>query len=519
MALLSCYSFLFLMLLAGCSSTRYYVSAEGDDNNRGTKSHPFKSIAAIQKLQLKPGDEILLRGGETFEGTLKLEGFGEREDSIKLTSYGVGIATIDGKHREALIIKGNYISVIGIRTIGSGRNSGNATNGILLIDASNACIKNITTEGFQKSGIELQNCRNVLIENVRASQNGFCGLHVTARQRLKSRNIIIRNCTAENNAGDPTNLTNHSGNGILVGMSDSVLIDHCVATGNGWDMPRVGNGPVGIWAYESNRVVIQYCISYRNRTSNGGKDGGGFDFDGGMTNSIIQYCLSYENEGAGYGLFQYEGASPWYNNVLRYCVSVGDATSTEGSGGIFCWNGSLDSTQLRNCYIHNNLVHSKNAPAVQFEPASLLNNFIFTNNIFIGTDEIVHGPSSGEKFAGNVWWHAQKNSRISFRGFSSLNEWAASSGQETARGEVVGKQMDPLLFGTNAYFITDPYKLQSVMGFKLQSTSPLINSGMPLQMFFDVPLPRTDFYGTPLPQHNPEPGVWEFSEDTSAQIK
>ena len=80
-------------------------------------------------------------------------------------------------------------------------------------------------------------------------------------------------------------------------------------------MPRIGNGPVGIWADEASNVTIQYCISHPINTAKGAKDGGGFDFDGGITNSIIQYCLSYENQGAGYGLFQYAGASPWHNNV------------------------------------------------------------------------------------------------------------------------------------------------------------------------------------------------------------
>ena len=70
--------------------------------------------------------------------------------------------------------------------------------------------------------------------------------------------------------------------------SAQVLIEYCTATNNGWDMPRTGNGPVGIWAYESDSVLIQRCIAYRNKTQKGAADGGGFDFDGGMTNSIIR---------------------------------------------------------------------------------------------------------------------------------------------------------------------------------------------------------------------------------------
>ena len=82
--------------------------------------------------------------------------------------------------------------------------------------------------------------------------------------------------------------------------------------------------PVGIWAYEADSVTIQHCIAYRNKTSKGSEDGGGFDLDGGTTNSTIQYCLTYENEGSGFGIFQYDGASPWKNNTVRFNISVND---------------------------------------------------------------------------------------------------------------------------------------------------------------------------------------------------
>ena len=69
-------------------------------------------------------------------------------------------------------------------------------------------------------------------------------------------------------------------------------IEYCKAAENGWDMPRKGNGPVGIWcACNADRVVIQHCISHHNKSP--GLDGGGFDFDGGVTNSVMQYNYSY----------------------------------------------------------------------------------------------------------------------------------------------------------------------------------------------------------------------------------
>ncbi len=44
-------------------------------------------------------------------------------------------------------------------------------------------------------------------------------------------------------------------------------------------MPRPGNGPVGIWAYECDSLTIQYCYSHDNKTSNEEKTEADFDFD------------------------------------------------------------------------------------------------------------------------------------------------------------------------------------------------------------------------------------------------
>lgn len=489
----------------------YYVSQHGSDENPGTQKKPFKSLQKINTLLLKAGDKICLKGGEIFTGTLSLTVNGEPGRPVIITNYGDSNATVEGGNKEAIIIRGSYFQLRNIDTKGAGRKNGNVTNGIHLIETSHGTVENIKTEGFQKAGIEINSGKNIDIKKVYAVDNGFCGIYITGSREKRSKNILVKDCRADNNPGDPTNLDNHSGNGILAGWSDSVMIDHCTATNNGWDMPRVGNGPVGIWVYESDHVTIQYCISYRNRTSKGGKDGGGFDLDGGVTNSVIQYCLSYENEGAGYGLFQYGGASLWYNDTVRYCISINDAVTTEGSGGIFIWNGAEDSVQLADCIVHNNLVYSTYAPAIQFETSSRNKNFSFYNNIFIGSGQIINGPQSGEKFIGNIWW--SENNDIKFRGYTNLLEWANATGQEKLNGQIAGKQADPLLTGPFITHLTDPYKLNLLTGYSLQPGSPLKNSGLNLQTLFKIPFPPHDFLGNPVPLgNNPEPGVHEIKE-------
>jgi hypothetical protein len=410
----------------GGSKDTYYVNIEsGNDSNPGTIKKPIKTITELNVRLLKNSYCVYFAAGQIFDGTLRLEGIcGNEESPFVVTSYGEGRALINGGNYEG--IKANEcknLKISNLNVRGSGRKDGNTTNGVALIRTINSIVENVIAEGFQKSGLDLFNCSGVVVKNVITLNNGFCGINVMGSERKLSTDILIYNCRAENNPGDPTNLNNHSGNGILIGVSDNVTVDHCIATNNGWDMPREGNGPVGIWSWESNNVSIQYCISYRNKTSKNGKDGGGFDLDGGVTNSIIQYCLSYENEGAGYGLFQYLGASDWSQNVVRNCITINDGLKTAGSGSFFLWNGSGEETQLADCQICNNMAYCDSVPVISFENASAHKNFTFYNNIFIGTGQLVSGKNSGSLFKGNLWWVMRKPARdpdLEFMKFNNI---------------------------------------------------------------------------------------------------
>lgn len=489
----------------------YVDSRTGNDRNKGTFRKPVRTIPEVnRRIKDKPSD-IFFAGGQEFNGTLVLENI-QADDSIPLSisSYGEERATINGGNAESVRInKCRNIRINGLNLKGSGRKEGNTTNGLRMINCRECRIEDIYAEGFQKSGVDLYNCRNTEVMKVTAYGNGFSGINIMGSDQDSSANILIKDCKAENNAGDPTILDNHSGNGILVGVSRYVTIDHCTATNNGWDMPRQGNGPVGIWAWMSDHVVIQYCISYKNRTSKGGKDGGGFDLDGGVTNSLIQYCLSYENEGAGYGLFQYPGAAGWANNVIRYCVSINDAHTTEGAGSFFIWNGSGESLQLNGCYIYNNVAYSSSAPVVSFENASEHENFVFSNNIFIGKGNLINGKNTGSRFLGNVWWSS--DGPVRFGEFGNLAEWSSATGQEKLLGRTVGLQADPGLKGPFITGITDPYALASLTGYMLSDDSPLRNRGIRLSTPYGFEPPGRDFFGNSVPQGSaPEPGIHEL---------
>ncbi|MCK5692301.1 MAG: hypothetical protein KAI08_05615, partial [Bacteroidales bacterium] len=51
----------------------YYISEDGDDSNTGlSEGRAWQSIEKVNEQDFAPGDRILFRGGDTFQGTLSL---------------------------------------------------------------------------------------------------------------------------------------------------------------------------------------------------------------------------------------------------------------------------------------------------------------------------------------------------------------------------------------------------------------------------------------------------------------
>ena len=375
-----------------------YVDVRGNDHWDGSKAHPWRTPG---RVRLADGATLFLHGGQEFEGTLKIE----HVSRVFVRAYGGGVATIRAGDSSALVLyRVDGITVRGLRLVGAGRKDGNIRDGLKMVECKRVLIEDVDITGFQKAGLMIYSSVVVDVRRVYAHENGAAGIEVEGEDKRSSQRLRIVHCRADDNPGDPTNLTNHSGNGIVAGHCTGLLIDSCSATNNGWDMPRRGNGPVGIWCYEADSVIIEHCVAYRNKTSPGAADGGGFDLDGGVTNSIIQYCLSYGNQGAGYCIFQYWGASPWFHNIIRYNISFDDGLVSDGRAGVYVWNSSGDAGQFHDCRVYGNVIYDTKEAALSFSEQSVRKDFIFSNNVFVGRDSLIRGKRGNDVFRGNDWW-------------------------------------------------------------------------------------------------------------------
>jgi hypothetical protein len=276
-----------------------------------------------------------------------------------------------------------------------------------------------------------------------------------------------------NNPGDPYNLTNHSGNGIVVGNIKEVLIEYCEAKNNGWDMPRKGNGPVGIWAWNADKAIIQFCISHDNKSP--GQDGGGFDLDGGVTNSILQYNLSYNNEGPGYFLCQYPSAPLFKNNIVRYNISQNDGTKNNRRSGIDIYSAN---DKMSDCQIYNNTIYNSTGAGIAFGGMDVP-GVIIRNNIFICSGELITGQAGRGRFENNIYW-ALDGRGIKFDG-KSFEQWIARTGQEKIDGSIVGTYTHPLLVEPGETAVKDPTSLADMRSYRLKANSPCLKAGIPIE--------------------------------------
>ena len=468
----------------------YLDSVNGNDANAGTSADSaWKTLKRLEAETIASNTKILLTGGGVFEGTVAIRSKGGKLSGIEITSYGQGRAEIRAGTGDGVFVQGAAdVRITNLNLVGVGRKEGNHQGrGVHLRHVTGAVVDNVEASGFQRAGIEPRRSKNVRITGFYAHDNGHAGISASS-----TRNLYIGRCRTINNPGDPNIKKNHSGNGIVISGCADVLVEHCESAENGWDqwVGGQGNGPVGIWCHDSERVIIQYCVAHHNKSTSG--DGGGFDFDGGTSDSILQYNYTYENQSSGMLLWEYGSYKKLTRNTIRYNVFIHD-----GEAGIrFGKSGGHDVTDIE---IYHNLVVSKGVPCV-LKQSSGVSNINIRNNILIrsGGGELVKGEE-GVRYEGNCYW--TPDGKFSAAGHSSLEAWAAATGQETVSGKVVGLFADPKLaspIGTVAP-VTNLDDLSRLNAYALSPGSPLVDRGLDLKAVFKIDPGSRDFFGNSAP--------------------
>ncbi len=478
----------------------YYFSAKGNDEADGTTlERAWRSFDRLRGVDLAAGDEIVLAEGEEFHGGIALlpDVGGTAKKPIVIRSSGKRLATIIAEESPAIEATSGGIEIRNLILKGDGRPVPEGKKPVAGISFycdeksgkrhPHLRIERVEISGFSGAGLSIGSWddsqpgyEDILISEVNAHDNGGTGITLFAKRDPKQTNfahrkVVVRDCVAAKN---------RSGSGIVLGGVEDGLVEFSLASEN------VGkSGGVGMWAYDSKKVTFRHCIACGTRTD--GRDGGGFDLDGGCLECVVEKCLSYDNHGPGFMHCDYPKAGVTKGNVIRSCISINDGRREKGAAfgfGFVAWGAGLDECRIENCFA----AVAPDAPKEAREGllfVSLVSGFadmadktrirgcVMSDNIAIAagagvplvSNNLPHATVEDVRYEGNTYL-VQKVEPLFLVGdkrFSNLDDWRKATGQETRNGKSVVRGSDAKSFVIPAdYRLRTPRELSLFPAFK-----------------------------------------------------
>jgi polysaccharidase protein len=232
-------------------ATTYYVdSATGSDSNAGTSaSAPLQSMAAVEALQLQPGDTVLFARGTSYDAGLDVKWSGSPTNPITFGAYGTGeppvigdtTTGIYGSKTQNIVVEdlaishvsGNAIFALGasswtVQNVHVTDSGSPATSGAIAFENSaNVTIRDSTISGVTGDGIFVDGGKNIVIQN---NQVGTV-------QGPLADNVQVTNATNVSILGnhlDMTGPTDSTKGNLVVNVSDGVIVENNVMTGGSY---------------------------------------------------------------------------------------------------------------------------------------------------------------------------------------------------------------------------------------------------------------------------------------------
>jgi hypothetical protein len=472
----------------------FYLSNSGDDDGPGTRRFPWKTIDRANKAKLCSNVSIFFRAGDTFSGNLAIEADESAESAG--TPNSVIISTYQRRDcPRRTVIDGGDGTAISLTSVGGiavrnltlrGNRQTNKGFGIEVVNKTKdrlnfVSLDKLDVHGFKWVGIYVGGTyflpgeprptvnpprygfANVRISRCKAHHNTYYGIltsgpwqseipsdpnEMAVNPGYANADVRIIDCRAYENPGDPNYTENHSGTGILIDDTDEGAIRFCKAWLNGAENGSQSGGPVGIWANQSNRIMIEWNEMFHNRTG-GLADGAGCDLDGGVTNSVVRYNYTYGNDGAGILVWSYWGTlRQLKGNTICHNLSIDDGRKFK-YGGVHIGNSGSPVADID---VYNNVIMMRKRRDLNAGAEPLVawvgghnpnSNISFRDNVFIagrGVPLVEVEPNSQASFAQNDYVAARNDFQVTYQGktYHSLTEWRAAMPQEKDEREVHG---------------------------------------------------------------------------------
>lgn len=516
------------VLVAGCATTPhytpaarvYYVSPDGDDDHDGrSPDRPWRSLQRAGTTAFEPGDRLLLRGGARFRGSLKLdeEDAGSADKPVVVGTYGGGRARIVAANTPGISVHNTAGVEIRDVTITGGKGAYTAQGGVHVYSdrTDDKELRHVSVSGAEVSGFRVgiaigsaslsTGFREVRIKDSVLRANKDIGLltygpaaHEEGPLGYAHEDVVVSGVEAYRNAGDPHAHDRHTGNGIVLGSVRGGRIEGSSAHDNGSRASsRAPEGPVGIWGYDSTRLLVQHNRSYRNHTGSR-VDGAGFGLDSNVSYSTVQYNLAFRNDGPGFHAYTSKGNDAHTNNLFRFNISSDDGRKLPNNGG-FDVHGKV----TRNLQVYNNTVVMTNTvrpgPAIRLnsdgENVTVRNNILVTDGPLLILADTAHRRGQillqGNDYHGTSGrWTVQWGGRA----YSGLTQWRSATGQEVTDGRKTGFEADPCFRGGRAPVVTEP----SDATLLVPGCDALADKGLDLRSLFGIDAGGQDYFGETL---------------------
>lgn len=510
--------------VSAAAGITYYVSPTGNDKNAGTSvAKAWRTIKKVNSKTFQAGDRILFQGGGSFDGALKFVA-GDRGSAtlpIVVSTFGTGRATINSGNTTAISLYNTAgFELRNLRLHGAGRATNTGSGISFYNDLAGSTmlayirIDSVEAHGYGQYGVVIGSWNgasgftDVRVTDSWAHDNALGGFSTYAQLAYTHRNVYFGHLVASDNPGVAGASTN-TGSGITLGGVKGGVIERSVAFNNG-ALCTAPEGPVGIWTYDSDSVLIQHNESYDNRT-NGPADGGGFDLDQNTRNSTVQYNYSHGNAGAGYLMAHAPDNTDHTGNTIRYNISENDGRRNS-AGAIVVWGRTINSEIYNNSvYITPSTtgtpraVHVHNATITTHDVQHLhiRNNALYVTGglklVIVSADQLKGAVDL--RFEGNTYYAGSTAPTFSWgsSNFTGLSAWRTGSGQEQIAGTATGLQGDPGFTapGTGGT-IGNADQLATLSAYRLKPTSPLIDRGLNLRTLFGTPMGPTDYWSQAL---------------------
>jgi hypothetical protein len=504
--------------------SNFYIDAtNGNDSNDGSSpATAWKTVSKVNATTFVGGDSVLFKSGEVWTGTtLAPKGSGTSNKRIVISKYGTGsLPRIDadgnGLHNEngVYLFNQEYITISDLEI----------TNNYAATKTDTVVRKGVYVLATNKGTVSCITLRNLVIHDVLgtydfSNESGGIYCNITGTSTItKFDSLLIEGCKVYN--VDKIGISNQSvwdgrdingdygstpwrpstnyvirncevdssgGNGMIIRDAKAPLVEYNYLYKCG--KRYSGNA---LFTFGCDDALVQYNESAFTVYNAGDVDASGFDGDYRCKRTIFQYNYSHDNDGGFAVVVCNPGGTPARfddSTVFRYNISQNDGHFNGGNNN----EGQIISVtgQTTNTFIYNNTIYSSNDY-----------NYVVLQRPWGGSGSVY---PTNTFYYNNIFYLNKSSANFSF-GNSVNTVFDYNLFYQPLGGN---HPIDPHSITTNPNLVnpgSGNKGLNTLTGYKLQGTSPCINTGKLI-----VGAPFKDFFGNAVPTVTTDIGASEFT--------